>query len=467
MKTKLDQNDILTKFSATSRPVLQGEKVAYVPHDGSQYIVFDANQKSPVGFGVRIGAKSKTYIIQRKIGGRVIRAKIGNVASFDSIIAARKKAVELVNEMEETGRNPNVAKRNKIAAEIKLGEAFAEYRSHLEQKQPPAKPNTFRVFDRAVLKLEPWKTMRVRDLTSTVILSRFDEIAKKTRTTAEQTFRWANAAVNHAIETEEEDANNANRQPTLTYNPFNVLHTKERYRSRKQLEEEYKTKGIRSPLSVKDTLGVFLNALWKRRPENRTGCDYFLLTTLWGTRRNEGLDLKWRDRISEQESLTCSWVCPKTMKVFFFDTKNRRNHTLPLCVAALEIVKQRWELNNERATPSVWVFPARSNSPKRKVDHYTDGRSLLEYICQDAKIGHISNHDLRRTFGRIAEELVTYAVVKDLLNHQDTTDVSGRYTEVEESRLRESLQRIELHILATAPTVYNALLTPTYSPLPA
>lgn len=135
MKTKLDQNDILTKFSATSRPILQGEKVAYIPHDGSQYIIFDANQKSPVGFGVRIGAKSKTYIVQRKIGGRVIRAKIGNVASFDNIIAARKKAVDLVTEMEETGRNPNVAKRNKIAAEIKLGEAFAEYRGHLEKKQ--------------------------------------------------------------------------------------------------------------------------------------------------------------------------------------------------------------------------------------------------------------------------------------------------------------------------------------------
>lgn len=89
MKTKLNQNDILTKFSATSRPVLEGDEVAYVHHDGSQYIVFDSNQKSPVGFGVRIGAKSKTYIIQRKIGGRVIRTKVGNVSDFDSIIAAR------------------------------------------------------------------------------------------------------------------------------------------------------------------------------------------------------------------------------------------------------------------------------------------------------------------------------------------------------------------------------------------
>lgn len=220
MKTILNQTDILTKFSATSRPELEGEEVMYVPHDGAQYIVFDANRKSPVGFGVRIGAKSKTYIVQRKIGGRVIRTKVGNVSDFDSIITARKKAEELVNEMEETGRNPNVTRRNKAAAEITLGEAFSAYREHLLGKATPAKPNTFRVFDKAVRKLDTWKTTRVRDLTSTVILSRFDEIAKKTRTTAEQTFRWANAAVNSAIETEEEDANNANRQPTLTYNPF-------------------------------------------------------------------------------------------------------------------------------------------------------------------------------------------------------------------------------------------------------
>jgi len=467
MKITLNQNVVLDRrFTVAQRPILKDGELAFEPNSNHQpYIVFDDNRKSPVGFGLKVGATGKSYIIQRKVDGKVIKAKVGNVSNFANIDQAREEARKLAETMTQTGRNPNVLRREKTAAEITLGEAFTAYREHLEKKQPPAKPNTFTVFDKATRKLDSWKATRVRDLTSKTILDRFDEIAKKTRTTAEQTFRWANAAVNLAIELEAENAHSANRLPTLTYNPFKVLHTKARYRSRKQLEEVYKAKGVRSPLSVKDTLGKFLNAVWVRRQENRTGCDYFLLMTLWGTRRNEGLDLKWRDQITDQESLTCSWVCRETKKVFFFDTKNRSNHTLPLCVAALEIVNQRWELNRENDKPSKWVFPARSKFSKS--GHYTDGRSLMKYVCEDAEIKRISNHDLRRTFGRVAEGLVTYMVLRDLLNHENNADVTPRYTDVEEDRLRESLQKIELHILATAPTVYNALLTPTFSPLPA
>lgn len=211
-------------------------------------------------------------------------------------------------------------------------------------------------------------------------------------------------------------------------------------------------------------MGAFLNAVWKRREENRTGCDYFLLMTLWGTRRNEGVDLKWRSLLNENEIKTSSWVCLDTEQVFFYDTKNRSNHTLPLCAGALKILEQRRQLNREKEKPSKWVFPARSKFSK--TGHYTDGRSLLKYICEDAEIGLIANHDLRRTFGRVAEELTTYGVVKRLLNHHRNSDSSERYTEVEEGRVRESLQSIELHILMKAPTVYNALLATKYSPLP-
>ena len=72
--------------------------------------------------------------------------------------------------MGETGRNPNVTKRNKVAAEIKLGEAFSVYRELLENKQPPAKHNTFKVFDKSVRKFDSWKITRVRDLTSAMII---------------------------------------------------------------------------------------------------------------------------------------------------------------------------------------------------------------------------------------------------------------------------------------------------------
>jgi integrase len=58
-------------------------------------------------------------------------------------------------------------------------------------------------------------------------------------------------------------------------------------------------------------------------------------------------------------------------------------------------------------------------------------------------------HDLRRTFGRVAEELTSYAVVKRLLNHRNTTDPTERYAEPDNERVFEALQLIELHMLMT------------------
>jgi integrase len=94
---------------------------------------------------------------------------------------------------------------------------------------------------------------------------------------------------------------------------------------------------------------------------------------------------------------------------------------------------------------------------RSKVGHYSDSKSLREYV-PEAGITKLGMHDLRRTFGRIAEELTSYAVVKRLLNHRNTTDPTERYAVPDEERIYEALQRIELHMLITAPKLYNALL---------
>lgn len=76
-------------------------------------------------------------------------------------------------------------------------------------------------------------------------------------------------------------------------------------------------------------------------------------------------------------------------------------------------------------------------------------------------------HDLRRTFGRVAEGLTSYSVVKRLLNHRNTTDPTERYAMPDNDRIYEALQSIELHMLMTAPELYNTLLASAkYPPLP-
>ena len=60
---------------------------------------------------------------------------------------------------------------------------------------------------------------------------------------------------------------------------------------------------------------------------------------------------------------------------------------------------------------------------------------------------HITPHDLRRTFGTVANSLnVSYPVLKRLLNHREaksSDDVTLQYIQVSQRQLREALDEIE------------------------
>lgn len=481
MKTTLSQAFIINKLSIGVKPTLNhaGKVVFEANPEHKPYIVFDDHRDSPVGFGVKVSLTKKTYVIQRRVssGDRsvsegkkpssVLKVKVGNVSDFPNIDQAREVARQLVQTMIATKRNPNRIKRETEASELTISEVFAQYRNHLMGRSKPAKPNTLNVLNKAENRLKEWEALRVKDLTGNEILQKFDEIASRARTAAEQTFRWINVAVKHAIEIEAGNAQTQQRQPTLSYNPFNILKVQKKFRTRSELEDSYRAKGVRNPLSPKDTLGRFLTALHNKRSFNRLGCDYLLLTILLGARKEETAPLCWRESLTDEEARTANYVDLKNLKVRFYDTKNRNDHELPITDGMKRILEDRRDIVFDEASPEKhkWVFPARSS--RSKVGHYSDSKSLRQYLCEDAGIIKLGMHDLRRTFGRVAEELTSYAVVKKLLNHRNTTDPTERYVEPDQERVREALQRIELHMLMTAPKLYNALLASAkYPPLP-
>ncbi|EID9321872.1 integrase [Klebsiella pneumoniae subsp. pneumoniae] len=481
MKTTLSQSFIINKLSIGVKPVLSntGKVVFEANPEHKPYIVFDDHRDAPVGFGVKVSLTKKTYVIQRRVssGSRdvkegkkpssVLKVKVGNVSDFPSIDQAREAARQLVQTMIATKRNPNRIKRETEASELTINEVFAQYRQHLLGRSKPAKPNTLSVLDKAENRLKEWAGLRVKDLTGNEILRKFDEIASRARTAAEQTFRWVNVAVKHAIDIEASNAQTQQRQPSLSYNPFSILKVQKKFRTRSELEDSYKAKGVRNPLSPKDTLGRFLTALHNKRSFNRLGCDYLLLTVLLGARKEETATLCWRESLTKEEAKTTSYVDLENRLIRFYDTKNRNDHELPICDAVKRVLEDRRDIvmdSGIRPEKQKWVFPARSN--RSKAGHYSDSKSLREYICADAGITKLGMHDLRRTFGRVAEELTSYAVVKRLLNHRNTTDPTERYAEPDQERVFEALQRIELHMLMTAPTLYNALLASSkYPPL--
>lgn len=482
LKTTLTQSFIINKLSVHVKPELNSSgKVVFEPNPQQKpYIVFDDHRDSPVGFGVKVSLTKKTYVIQRRVSSgtrdvkegkkpsSVLKVKVGNVSDFPSIDQAREAARQLVQTMIATKRNPNRIKRETEASELTISEVFAQYRQHLLGRSKPAKPNTLSVLDKAENRLKEWAGLRVKDLTGNEILRKFDEIASRARTAAKQTFRWVNVAVKHAIDIEASNAQTQQRQPSLSYNPFSILKVQKKFRTRSELEDSYKAKGVRNPLSPKDTLGRFLTALHNKRSFNRIGCDYLLLTVLLGARKEETASLCWRESLTKEEAKTTSYVDLDKRVIRFYDTKNRNDHELPICDAVKRLLEDRRDIVQESETRQerlMWVFPARSK--RSKVGYYSDSKSLREYLCQEAGITKLGMHDLRRTFGRIAEELTSYAVVKRLLNHRNTTDPTERYAVPDEERIYEALQRIELHMLITAPKLYNALLASAkYPPLP-
>ncbi|HCQ4636985.1 tyrosine-type recombinase/integrase [Escherichia coli] len=479
MKTTLSQAFIINKLSIGVKPTLNhaGKVVFEANPEHKPYIVFDDHRDSPVGFGVKVSLTKKTYVIQRRVssGDRsvsegkkpssVLKVKVGNVSDFPNIDQAREVARQLVQTMIATKRNPNRIKREIEASELTISEVFAQYRNHLMGRSKPAKPNTLAVLDKAENRLSEWAGLRVKDLTGNEILRKFDEIASRARTAAEQTFRWINVAVRHAIEIEAGNAQTQQRQPSLSYNPFSILKVQKKFRTRSELEDSYKAKGVRNPLSPKDTLGRFLTALHNKRSFNRLGCDYLLLTVLLGARKEETASLCWREVLTEEEARTTSYVDLENRMIRFFDTKNRNDHELPICDATKRILEDRRDIvndNEKRADKRKWVFPARSS--RSKIGHYSDSKSLRENLCQEAGIVKLGMHDLRRTFGRVAEELTSYAVVKKLLNHRNTTDPTERYANPDQDRVYEALQRIELNMLLTSPELYNSLLASSKYP---
>lgn len=495
METKGSRKVSLTSTIVTERlsfgriPKInhKGQIVDFDPNDDQKrYVIFDSHRDAPVGFGVAVNRTNMSYILQRRVGARVLKATIGNCRDL-SLAKAREDAKVALERMRATGHSPaevrELEKDELRVASMTVSECVAMYRKHLVERAKPAKDSSLRGLEQAVRRLArpgvDLATRRVGDLANEKrILDAFDALARGTRklvdgtkradpksrayeaptvTTAELTFRWTSRAVDYCLTRERRVAANAGRPPSLRTNPFHVLRDEGRYRTKEQLEAHYEARGTRNPMQLRDgSLGRFLEALWVRRKveNHRTACDYLLLTLLWGTRRGEAAPLRWRHRITKEEAGVCSWVDLKAGWVSFFDTKNGTTHTLPLAPAARRILVLREELSEGEKTP--WVFPARSSKATR--GHYLDSKAILQGLKKAGEIEELRTHDLRRTFATVAEEMTSYAVVKRLLNHRDLRDMTGRYAKVDDHRLADEMERIEHAIVIQNPVAALSLL---------
>ncbi len=103
------------------------------------------------------------------------------------------------------------------------------------------------------------------------------------------------------------------------------------------------------------------------------------------------------------------------------------------------ILNERWRLSAGKH----WVFPSDLQASN---DHIKDLSGSYRAVGNQADL-YITPHDLRRTFGTVANNLnISYPVLKRLLNHreaQSSDDVTLQYVQVSQRQLRDALNSIE------------------------
>lgn len=366
------------------------------------------------GFGVRVTANgAKSFILERRVKGRVKRFTVGRYGPDFSVEKARKKAEKIGGKIAD-GQDPAEERRRKEAENVTLAKAIAAYKETRNLK-----PRTLADVDEAMKSLESWKDRRLVDITAEKVLKRHRELSKASPARANLTMRYLRAIWNFA----RARYTSPSGEPILNGNPVTAL----------SALRAWNEVGRRKTVIRKEQLRPWLNAvLGLQGPESR---DLFLVLVLTGLRKSEALGLTW-DRVNltgEAVTITDAKGNPEEISphsLLVTDTKAKRNHMLPLGKYLLDLLKAR-----RKAVPKScpWVFADAEGN------RFHDPRSSIRAVIQRSGVPFCP-HDLRRTFATIAEslDLSAYAV-KRLLNHATNADVTAGYIVGDTDRDRKSV----------------------------
>jgi hypothetical protein len=165
-----------------------------------------------------------------------------------------------------------------------------------------------------------------------------------------------------------------------------------------------------------------LGAWWRAagKAPSQVASDYYCFQLLTGCR---GVEIHGH-KLHKYPPIRVGDVDQRAGRVLLRDTKNRSDHKLLLSRQALEIAKR--------------------NCTGRKADEplfpIVDARKTLAWINDEAGTT-VQGHGLRATFASIAEELVSSALLKRMMNHAAAGDVTlGHYVAKSEAQLRAGWQ---------------------------
>lgn len=344
-----------------------------------------------------------------------------------------------------SGINPNETKKQVQQAKISehlielarsktLEEALNEY-----LKLKPLKPKTLNDINNSFSRnFNDWLGKPVTQITREDVLQRFLDIKKRVKDTrskrnvkkresgqtetkfasddgsgeAQRACRYLNAVIN-SIKNDEIDG-----KPLLARNPVDILKDK---KLRKTLNPRDR---YLSESELDNLVDEFKHI---SHPEYEGGvtqddADFVLLLLLTGLRVEELVQLTWSE-VKFQDRIFRA-----------VDTKNHRDHTLPITDSVEAILKRRLASKHPNANH---VF----SSPLKPEKSASMSRTF-ERVCKSVGF-KFSAHDLRRTFATVANEIgIDVNKIGAALNHKKKGVTAG-YIQTTAFMLRETFEKIE------------------------
>lgn len=381
-----------------------------------------------IGFAIRVNSTCKTYIVEKKVLGKTVRSTIGLHGNL-TLIQARDIARDKLAQMTQ-GINPNNEKKKAITAEKAksdlskskptLKQAFDNYLLHKILKARSVKDYTIVINDY----LKEWQNIKLNDISRIMIQAKHSELSQRSKAQANMAMRVFRAIYNYSVEHYLDN----NDKPILdAHNPIKTLNAKNAWNKIRR----------RKTYINKDQMPDWIKAVFEyqdRGQQLETNRDFLLTLVLTGLRREECESLPWSSM-----DLKCG-------RIASIDLKNGEPHTLPMGDFLFNLMKKR----RAQATTE-WVFP----SAKSSSGHIVNISKVRQKINKSCGI-EFSFHDLRRTFGSIAENLdYDRYTIKKLLNHEEDRDVTSGYIQVSERKLREAMNAIEDIVLGEYKTIWS------------
>lgn len=409
------------------------------PPDKEQAFLRDADAK---GLRVRVTrAGAKSFVFESKLKGSTLRRTFGDVRSW-TIEQAREAARELAV-MVDKGTDPREVERQAIeareaeqraaqAAALTVGEVWPIYLAKGRPKRKAAwKPRYLADMHAMALPggekkkrgegttrpgpLYPLMGLALAEVTEDTLTAWFDreaEAGPHQATRALMMFRgflrWCSARPEYRHLTKRE----AGSAPAIIEN----LPSAKR----------------RTDKLLKEQIGGWWSAVTQL--PSLTQSVYLRALLLTGARREEVAALKWADVDFRWKKLTLA-------------DKYEATRTIPLGPYMAHMLAGL-------PRTSAWVFPANSAS-----GHLEDARTGMDKAQNEAEVGHLTFHGLRRTFTQTARRVVPAGAAAQIQGHAQTAVAEG-YNILTLDELRPYLETIEGHFLELAGVTFERKAEP-------